>query len=115
MVSATIPGYRAARHAVERDLDRVRRLGVEFRYGQEVGTSITLASLRREGFGAIVIAVGARRGRPLGLRVKTPRECSTASTFSEPHVGARPRSSDRESGSSVAAMSRWTARELRDV
>jgi len=67
MVSATIPDYRAARHAVERDLDRVRRLGVEFRYGQDVGSTVSLASLREEGFAAIVIAVGARRGRPLGI------------------------------------------------
>jgi len=67
MVSATIPDYRAARHAVERDLERVRRLGVDFRFGQDVGTAVTLASLRKEGFFPIVVAVGARRGRPLGL------------------------------------------------
>ncbi len=67
MVSATIPDYRAARHAVERDLERVRRLGVEFRYGQDVGATVSLASLREEGFAAIVVAVGARRGRPLGI------------------------------------------------
>jgi putative selenate reductase len=67
MVSATIPGYRAANHAVNRDLEHVRRLGIEFRYGHEVGTSVTLESLRGEGFGTIIVAVGARRGRPLGL------------------------------------------------
>jgi putative selenate reductase len=67
MVSATIPDYRAARHAVERDLDGVRALGVELRYGQEVGTAVTLESLRQQGYGAIVVAVGARVGRPLGL------------------------------------------------
>jgi len=67
MVSATIPDYRAAHHAVERDLDRVRRLGVDFRYGRDVGMTVSLGSLRDEGFVAIVIAVGARRGRPLGI------------------------------------------------
>ena len=67
MVSATIPDYRAAHFAVERDLDRVRRLGVEQRFGQDVGATVTMASLREEGFSAIVVAVGARRGRPLGL------------------------------------------------
>ena len=67
MVSATIPDYRAAHHAVERDLELVRRLGVDFRYGQDVGATVSLGSLRDEGFAAIVIAVGARRGRPLGI------------------------------------------------
>ncbi len=67
MVSATIPGYRAPHYAVERDLERVRRLGVEFRYGQDVGATLSLDALREEGFATIVIAVGARRGRPLGL------------------------------------------------
>jgi putative selenate reductase len=67
MVSATIPDYRATGIAIERDLERVRRLGVDFRYGVDVGSDVSLASLRREGFAAVVIAVGARRGRPLGL------------------------------------------------
>ncbi len=71
MVSATIPEYRAAHHAVERDLERVRRLGVEFRYGQDVGATISLDALREEGFATIVIAVGARRGRPLGIDGET--------------------------------------------
>jgi putative selenate reductase len=67
MVSATIPDYRAPHHAVDRDLERVRRLGVEFRYGLDVGSDLSMEALREEGFAAIVVAVGARRGRPLGL------------------------------------------------
>ncbi len=67
MVSDTIPGYRAAREAIERDLQRVAALGVEVRLGQEVGSDLTLEKLRAEGFGPVVIAVGARRGRRLGL------------------------------------------------
>ncbi len=46
-------------------------LGVEHRFGQDVGSSVSLASLRDEGFAAIVVAVGARRGRPLGLDNET--------------------------------------------
>lgn len=67
MVSDTIPGYRAAREAIERDLQRVAALGVEVRCGQEVGREMTLETLRAEGFGPVVIAVGARRGRRLGI------------------------------------------------
>jgi putative selenate reductase len=67
MVSATIPGYRAASHAIDRDLDHVRALGVEMRYGQEVGADLSLKSLRVEGYLSIVVAIGARYGLRLGI------------------------------------------------
>ncbi|MGD9253923.1 MAG: FAD-dependent oxidoreductase, partial [Holophagae bacterium] len=67
MVSATIPDYRAARHAIARDLDRIAALGVELRFNQKVGRSVTLESLRAEGFESLVVAAGAQRGLQLGL------------------------------------------------
>ena len=67
MVSATIPDYRAPMKSIEEDLERIRALGVEVRYGREVGKDLTLASLQAEGFSEIVIAIGARRGLRLGI------------------------------------------------
>jgi putative selenate reductase len=67
MVSATIPDYRAAAHAVNRDLDHLRALGVEVRHNQEVGRTVSMESLRSEGFSSIVVAVGARHGLRLGI------------------------------------------------
>ena len=67
MVSATIPDYRAATHAVNRDLIHLRSLGVEVRHNQEVGRDVSLESLRSEGYSSIVIAVGARQGLRLGI------------------------------------------------
>jgi putative selenate reductase len=67
MVSATIPDYRAPMSSIEEDLERIRALGVEVRYGREVGKDLTLASLQAEGFSEIVIAIGARRGLRLGI------------------------------------------------
>jgi len=67
MVSATIPDYRAPAHVVNRDLEYLGALGVEIRYGQEVGMNVTLESLQAEGFTSIVVAIGARRG--LRLRI----------------------------------------------
>ena len=67
MVSATIPDYRAAAHAVNRDLDHLRALGVEVRHNQEVGRNVSLDLLRAQGFSSIVIAVGARNGLRLGI------------------------------------------------
>jgi putative selenate reductase len=67
MVSATIPDYRAATRAVNRDIDHLRSLGVEFRHNQEVGGNISLETLREEGYSSIVVAIGARRGLRLGV------------------------------------------------
>jgi putative selenate reductase len=67
MVSATIPDYRAATHAVNRDFDHLHALGVEFRHNQEVGRDLSLDSLRNDGFSSIVVAVGARHGLRLGI------------------------------------------------
>jgi putative selenate reductase len=67
MVSATIPGYRASNAAVARDLERVAAEGVDIRYGREVGAELSLEALRAQGYGPVVLAIGARRGRRLGL------------------------------------------------
>jgi putative selenate reductase len=67
MVTATIPDYRAASRAVNRDFDHLRSLGVQFRYDQEIGRNLSLEDLREEGFSSIVIAIGARHGLRLDL------------------------------------------------
>jgi putative selenate reductase len=67
MVSATIPDYRAATYAVNRDFDHLHALGVELRHNHEVGRDLSLDSLREEGFSSIIVAVGARHGLRLGI------------------------------------------------
>jgi len=70
MVSGTIPGYRAAGHAVDRDLEWITSLGVEVRLGVQAGRDVTLADLRAGGFAEIIVAAGAQRG----LRLQIPGE-----------------------------------------
>ncbi len=67
MVSATIPGYRASSRAVGRDLESVMELGVEIEFGVSVGRDLGLEDLLRGGYSDVVVAVGAQRGRRLGL------------------------------------------------
>jgi putative selenate reductase len=67
MVTATIPVYRAATHAVDRDFEHLTALGVEFRYNHVVGRDLSLDDLRADGFTSIVVAVGARLGLELGI------------------------------------------------
>lgn len=67
MVSGSIPGYRATTGVIHQDLERLKALGVEFRFNQCAGRDMTLASLRAEGFRYTVVAAGAQRGQRLGI------------------------------------------------
>ncbi len=67
MVTGTIPGYRAASQVVEEDLQRVCDAGVEIRFGTSLGTHLTMADLRQQGFRYIVAAAGAQQGISLGI------------------------------------------------
>lgn len=67
MAGGAIPAYRLPQDQVDRDLARVERLGVEFRYGCRVGRDVTVDGLLAEGYAAVLVAVGAQRPRLLGL------------------------------------------------
>ncbi len=67
MVSATIPGYRASATAVRRDLEAVAALGPTMEFGVRVGRDLSLDDLVSRKFDYVVVAMGAQRGRPLGL------------------------------------------------
>lgn len=66
MLAVGVPAYRLPRQVIEREVDVIRALGVEIRCGVTVGRDVSFATLRRE-FAAVVIAVGAKSSRSLGL------------------------------------------------
>jgi putative selenate reductase len=67
MVGGAIPTYRLPDAQLARDAGILERLGVEVRYDVHVGTDVTAASLRADGFDAVLVAVGAQRPKALGL------------------------------------------------
>ncbi|HYO41630.1 MAG TPA: FAD-dependent oxidoreductase, partial [Candidatus Limnocylindrales bacterium] len=67
MVGGAIPAYRLPGAQIAQDLAVVERLGVAFRYGVRVGGDVTVAGLLGDGFAAVFVAVGAQRGKRLGL------------------------------------------------
>jgi putative selenate reductase len=67
MVGGAIPTYRLPQAQIEQDLALLERLGVEIRYGRRAGADVTLEDLRRDGFAAVFVAVGAQRAKRLGL------------------------------------------------
>jgi NADPH-dependent glutamate synthase beta subunit-like oxidoreductase len=61
-----VPAYRLPREVIAREVAVIQALGVEIRCGVTVGRDVSFADLRRE-FAAVVIAVGAKSSRALGL------------------------------------------------
>ncbi|MFN7938018.1 MAG: FAD-dependent oxidoreductase [Bryobacteraceae bacterium] len=66
MLAVGVPAYRLPREVIAREVAVIEALGVEIRCGMTVGKDISFAELRRE-FAAVLIAVGAKSSRGLGL------------------------------------------------
>lgn len=66
MLAVGVPAYRLPRDVIAKEVAVIKALGVEIRCGVTVGQHISLAELRRD-FSAVLIAVGAKASRELGL------------------------------------------------
>jgi NADPH-dependent glutamate synthase beta subunit-like oxidoreductase len=66
MLSVGIPAYRLPRDLIAREVEVIRKLGVEIRCNVTVGKDISFATLRKE-YRAVIISVGAKSSRGLGL------------------------------------------------
>lgn len=63
-----IPEFRLPNHVVEREIDNLRRIGVEFETNVVVGRTVTIDELLAvEGYGAVFIATGAGLPRFLDI------------------------------------------------
>jgi NADPH-dependent glutamate synthase beta subunit-like oxidoreductase/ferredoxin len=66
MMRLAIPDYRLPRDLLNREIEFIRFLGVEFRLGVEIGKDIAFSELRAQ-FDAVFLATGCRKGRILKL------------------------------------------------
>ncbi|NUN47249.1 MAG: FAD-dependent oxidoreductase [Candidatus Brocadiae bacterium] len=66
MLAVGIPAYRLPRALIQREIAVIQALGVEIRCGVTVGKDVSFAELRRR-HRAILLCVGAKRSRGLGL------------------------------------------------
>ncbi|HTY25932.1 MAG TPA: FAD-dependent oxidoreductase [Desulfomonilaceae bacterium] len=62
-----IPEYRLPKAVLDRDIDYVKRCGVEIRCSTALGQDFTLESLRNQGYEAIFLGVGCSTGASLGI------------------------------------------------
>ncbi|MFN0104723.1 MAG: FAD-dependent oxidoreductase [Bryobacteraceae bacterium] len=66
MLAVGVPAYRLPREVIAREVAVIEALGVEIRCNVRVGRDIAFSELRRN-FAAVLIAVGAKSSRGLGL------------------------------------------------
>ena len=66
MLYVGVPAYRLPRELIRREIAVIEALGVEIRCNTTVGKDVSFEDLRRE-HAAVVLAVGAKRSRALGL------------------------------------------------
>jgi formate dehydrogenase (NADP+) beta subunit len=66
MLAFGVPAYRLPREVIEGEVAVIEALGVDIRCGVTVGKDVSFANLRRD-HDAVVIAVGAKQSRALGL------------------------------------------------
>jgi NADPH-dependent glutamate synthase beta subunit-like oxidoreductase len=66
MLAVGVPEYRLPRELIRREVAVIEALGVEIRCNTKIGSDVSFRSLRQD-FAAIIIAVGAKRPRALGL------------------------------------------------
>lgn len=62
-----IPSFRLEKDVIEAEIEVLKTMGVEFRFGIDVGSDVTIQQLRDEGYKAFYIAIGARGGRMAGV------------------------------------------------
>jgi NADH-quinone oxidoreductase subunit F len=63
-----IPQYRLPRKILNIEIENIKRAGVDIKLNQELGKDITVDSLLdKQGFSAVVLAIGAHKSRRLGV------------------------------------------------
>ena len=67
MLRYGIPSFRLEKPVLDSEIDVLKELGVVFRCGVEVGRDVTIEELRRQGFNAFYLAVGAQKSAALGI------------------------------------------------
>ncbi len=67
MMTLGIPNFRLGKEVVEAEIQVIKDMGVKFKTGVEVGKDVTIPELRKQGFNAFYIAIGAQDSRNLGI------------------------------------------------
>ena len=81
MLTYGIPSFKLQKDVIEAEVEVIRLMGAEFRYGVEVGRDVTLDELREQGFKAFYVAIGCQGGRFAGIPGEDAEDVTVAVDF----------------------------------
>jgi len=67
LMIAGIPEFRLPRHVVRREIEAIRDMGVELKVNTPVGSDLTLDHLRKDGYKAFFLGIGAWEGLKMAI------------------------------------------------
>lgn len=67
MMAVAIPEYRLPKRVLQREVDNIKKLGVDIRLNTQVGKDVTISQLWSQGYQAFFVAVGMYGDRNLGI------------------------------------------------
>ncbi len=90
MLRIGIPEYRLPKAILDREIETLKGMGVEFKLGQKAGTDFSFQSLR-ENFDAVFVATGSGQSRPINVPGEgLPRIRHGLDFLQEVNFGKRP-------------------------
>ncbi|MFC1929336.1 FAD-dependent oxidoreductase [Chloroflexota bacterium] len=67
MLATGIPPHRLPKEMLNRDIDYIKTLGVKIETNSPIGQGLNLDTLTHQGYGAILLAIGAQNGQRLQI------------------------------------------------
>jgi len=67
VLTSVIPDFLLPVEAVQADIDRIKALGVRIHCNIRVGRDVSLDAIARQGFGAVLVAIGAQKSAGLNI------------------------------------------------
>ena len=95
MPARAIPAFRLEKDVLNAEIDVLRRMGVEFQTGVEVGRDVTLDALRAEGYKAFFLGVGASKPELLTIPGADGKNvCAALDMLEKVNAGRKPKLGD---------------------
>ena len=67
MLVLGVPEYRLPRDVIQAEIDAIASLGVEIKHNSRLGRDFSLADLKRDGFEAVFLGIGAHKSREMSI------------------------------------------------
>ncbi len=67
MMAVGIPEYRLPRDILNKEVEIIQKMGVEFKFNTTFGKDITIDSLKKDGYRAVFLALGLHKSRKLNI------------------------------------------------